>query len=79
MVAVEQEEEDDSEREAIALGIGQRTCHDLGRHVAGLACNAEVSTVEDDIVVVADKDIAYIGVDEEVAIVEVLVAQSLAM
>ena len=35
--------------------------------------------MEDDIVVVADKDIAYIGVDEEVAIVEVLVAQSLAM
>ena len=35
--------------------------------------------MEDDIVVVADKDIARIGVNEEVAIVEVLVAQSLAM
>ena len=35
--------------------------------------------MEDDIIVVADKDIARIGVDEEVAVVEVLVAQSLAM
>ena len=79
MVAVEQEEEDDSEREAIAVGVGQCVCHHLGSHIAGLACNAEVGTMEDDIIVVADKDFARIGVDEEVAIVEVLVAQSLAM
>ena len=35
--------------------------------------------MEDDIVVVADKDIACLRVDEEVAVVEVLVTESLAM
>ena len=79
MIAVEQEEEDDGERETVAVGIRQRTRHHFRSHVAGLACNAEVGAVENDIVVVADKDIARIGVDKEVTIVKVLVAQSLAM
>ena len=69
VIAVEQEEKNDGKREAVAVGIGQCACHDLGSHIASLACNAEVSTMEDDIVVVADKDVARLRVNEKVAIV----------
>ena len=73
VIAVEQEEENDGKRETVAIGIGQSTSHDLGSHVTGLTCYAEVGTVEDDIVVVANKDVARLRVNEEVAIIKVLV------
>ena len=53
--------------------------HNFGCHIACLASHTEIGTMEDDIVVVTDEDFARLRIKEEVAIVEVLVTESLDM
>ena len=53
------------------------TAHDLGRHIAHLAENAEVLLVRGHVIVVADEQSTRVRIEEEAAIVEILIGIAL--
>ena len=76
MAAEEEQEEHDGEREPVAQLVGGAARHDLRGHVARLPEDAGRLALGAHVVVVADEDVARVRVDEEVAVVEVLVAEA---
>ena len=75
MAVEKQEEKDDGQRETVGLRIGVRLAqHHFGSHVAAFAQDAGLGAGRSHIVVVANQHVAIGGIDEEVAVVEVLVA-----
>ena len=82
----ERHKEYDGEGETVGMNVGHlsvagaRVCvssHDLGRHVAHLSENAEVLLVGGNVVVVANKQVTGVGIEEEASVVQVLVGVSL--
>ena len=75
MVVEKQQEQDDGQRETVGLRIGVRLAHHHFRsHVAAFAQDAGLGAGRSHIVVVANQHIAIGGIDEEIAVVQVLVA-----
>ncbi len=78
MVHHEDVEKDDRERIEIGADVGPRfLAHDLGRHEArGAEDIAEAFTIDRDVVVVADGNLARLGIEENVAEGNIAVAEA---
>ena len=74
MVDIEEHEEDDGQRIAVAVLVGYAPGHYFGCHIAGFTHDAGLLALGHHIVIVADENVSCFRIDEEVAIVQVLIA-----
>ena len=77
VIVEKNQKQDGGQRISVGLGIGKHLAlavDDFGSHVSGLAQNARAGAVFGDVVGIADQHVAGLGIDEEIAVIEVLIA-----
>lgn len=81
----ERHKKNDGKGEAVGVNVGHLsllcaridvTAHDLGRHVAHLAEYSKIFLVGGHVVVVANEQVARVGIKEEASVVQILVGVS---